>query len=80
MTVYVAVGVAVPAVPGFFGPFHAACWLALEGIGVEKAQAVAVGTAVHLVFWVSTTAVGALCLRAGGASLGEARTAVRSSE
>lgn len=80
MTVWVAAGVAVPSVPGFFGPYHAACWLALEAYGVPKATAVAVGTVAHLTFWTVTTGVGLLSLRVAGTSLREARSALRPTE
>lgn len=77
---WVAVAVALPSAPGFLGPYHAACWVALQPLGVPKEAAVALGTVSHAVFWVTVTATGLAVLRfrntrldetleAGGASL-----------
>lgn len=60
---WVGVAVALPSAPGFFGPYHAACWVALRPFGVSKEVAVALGTLAHAVFWVTTTAAGLLVLR-----------------
>ncbi|NNL84356.1 MAG: flippase-like domain-containing protein, partial [Myxococcales bacterium] len=76
LTVWVAAGVALPAAPGFVGPYHAACWLALKAYGVPKGTAVAVGTLAHGVFWIGTTLPGLVALWLRGdrldSSLGEA--------
>jgi uncharacterized membrane protein YbhN (UPF0104 family) len=69
--VYMAAAVALPAAPGFFGPYHAACRYALTPLGVPKELAVALGTLAHAVFWIGTSAIGLACLR-GGAQLREA--------
>jgi hypothetical protein len=69
--VFVGAAVALPSAPGFFGPYHAACWFALRPFGVEKESAVALGTLAHGVFWVSMTGLGLLVLRRRGASLEE---------
>ncbi len=77
---WVGAAVALPSAPGFFGPYHAACWVALQPLGVSKETAVALGTLSHAVFWVTMTAVGLIVLRfrrtgleetleAGGSSL-----------
>jgi hypothetical protein len=77
---WVALAVALPSAPGFFGPYHAACWVALQPLGVPKEAAVALGTLCHAVFWVTVTVTGLVVLRfrntrleetleAGGASL-----------
>jgi uncharacterized membrane protein YbhN (UPF0104 family) len=70
--VYVAAAVALPAAPGFFGPYHAACRLALTPLGVPKEQALALGTLSHAVFWMGITALGLLALRGGAVRLRDA--------
>ncbi len=60
--VAVGVAVAVPSAPGFFGPFHWACREALTRFGVSPELAVAVGTLVHAVFWVTVTTMGLVVL------------------
>lgn len=72
----IGMAVAIPSAPGFFGTYHAACKLALEPFGVSPETAVALGTLVHGVFWVTLTGLGLVVLRLGGISLsdlGEAR-------
>ena len=63
--------VAIPSAPGFFGTYHAACKLALEPFGVAPEAAVALGTLLHAVFWVTLTLLGLLVLRSSSTSLGE---------
>lgn len=70
--VYVAAAIALPAAPGFFGPYHAACRLALTPLGVPKELALALGTLAHAVFWMGTTALGLLALRGGAQRLRDA--------
>jgi uncharacterized membrane protein YbhN (UPF0104 family) len=60
---WIGVAVAVPSAPGFFGPYHAACWVALAPFGVPKEQAIALGTLAHAVFWLTTTGLGVAVLR-----------------
>lgn len=67
----VGMAVALPSAPGFFGPYHFACKLALEGFGIESETAVAVGTLVHAVFWLSLTGLGLIVLRVRRTSFGE---------
>jgi len=67
----VGVAVALPSAPGFFGLFHMACRFALVGLGVAPAAAVAAGTLLHGVMWVTLTAAGLLVLRVRHTSLGE---------
>jgi len=69
LLVWVGLAVALPSAPGFFGPYHAACWVALRPFGVAKEEAVALGTLAHVVFWVSMTATGLLVLRIRGERL-----------
>jgi len=69
---YVAAAVALPAAPGFFGPYHVACRYALTPLGVPKELAVALGTLAHAVFWIGTTSIGLACLRGGTQRLREA--------
>jgi uncharacterized membrane protein YbhN (UPF0104 family) len=70
--VYVAAAIALPAAPGFFGPYHAACRLALTPLGVPKELALALGTLSHAVFWMGMTALGLAALRGGTQRLREA--------
>jgi len=63
LLIWVGAAVALPSAPGFFGPYHAACWVALQPLGVPKETAVALGTLCHLVFWVTMTATGLAVLR-----------------
>jgi len=70
--VWVGAAVALPSAPGFLGPFHAACWVALRPFGVPKEMALALGTLTHAVFWVSLTALGLAVLRVRGGSLDQA--------
>ena len=67
--VYVAIAVAIPSAPGFFGVYHAACREALVPLGVAPETAIAMGTLAHLGMWVTFIATGLLCLRATGARL-----------
>jgi hypothetical protein len=64
LLMWVGAAVAIPSAPGFFGPYHAACWVALAPFGVPKEIAIALGTLAHGVFWITTTAAGLLVLRA----------------
>lgn len=59
----VGVAVALPSAPGFFGLFHYACRLALGRFGVAPEAAVAAGTLIHAVMWVSLTGLGLAVLR-----------------
>ncbi len=64
LLMWVGAAVAIPSAPGFFGPYHAACWVALAPFGVPKEVAIALGTLAHGVFWITTTATGLVVLRA----------------
>ena len=75
----VGMAVAIPSAPGFFGTYHAACKLALEPFGVPAETAVALGTLVHGVFWVTLTLTGFAVLRLGGSSLHELEQAPEAS-
>ena len=63
--------VALPSAPGFFGVYHSACRLALERFGFPAETAVAAGTLLHAVFWLTTSGLGLLALRGAGARLGD---------
>lgn len=67
----VGVAVAIPSAPGFFGVFHMACKFALVGLGVAPATAVAAGTLLHGVMWLTLTGLGLVVLRLRHTSLGE---------
>jgi uncharacterized protein (TIRG00374 family) len=76
----VGMAVAIPSAPGFFGTYHAACKLALEPFGVSPEVAVALGTLVHGVFWVTLTLLGLVVLRSRHTSWGEFEQAAEASE
>ena len=59
----VGMAVAIPSAPGFFGTYRAACKLALEPFGVAPEVAVALGTLLHGVFWITLTLLGFAVLR-----------------
>ncbi len=59
----VGIAIALPSAPGFFGPYHLAAREALARFGVGEAQALALGTLSHAVFWLVTSALGLLVLR-----------------
>jgi len=63
LLIWVGAAIALPSAPGFFGPYHAACWLALQPLGVLKETAVALGTLSHAVFWLTVTGTGLVVLR-----------------
>jgi len=63
LLIWVGAAVALPSAPGFFGPYHAACWVALGPLGVSKESAVALGTLSHAVFWLTVTGAGLVVLR-----------------
>jgi uncharacterized membrane protein YbhN (UPF0104 family) len=67
----IGVAVALPSAPGFFGIFHYACRLALVRSGVPPETAVAAGTLVHSVMWVTLSALGFLVLRSRRTTLAE---------
>ena len=60
----IGVAVALPSAPGFFGIFHWACKLALVRFGVAPGTAVAAGTLIHTVMWLTLTGMGLAVLRA----------------
>ncbi len=74
--VWVAAAVALPAAPGFFGPYHAACRFALAPLGVPKELALAMGTLAHGVFWIGTNLIGLAALRGATLHLREAVSGV----
>lgn len=67
----VGIAIAIPSAPGFFGPYHLAARAALTRFGVPEAQALAVGTLAHGIFWVTVTLLGLWVLRSRGTSLDE---------
>lgn len=67
----IGVAVALPSAPGFFGIFHYACRLALVRFGVSPETAVAAGTLIHSVMWLSLTLLGLAVLRLRRTSLAE---------
>jgi uncharacterized protein (TIRG00374 family) len=71
MLAAIGVAVAVPSTPGFVGPFHLAARVALQRFGVAPETAVACGTVIHAVMWVTITGLGLLVLRLRRTSLEE---------
>jgi uncharacterized protein (TIRG00374 family) len=69
--VFVALAVAAPSAPGFFGVFHFACREALHLFGVSRAVAVAYGTLVHITYWLPVTLIGTVVAAQTGARLAE---------
>lgn len=67
----IGVAVALPSAPGFFGIFHYACRVALVRWGVAPETAVAAGTLVHSVMWVTLSTLGFAALRSRRTSLAE---------
>jgi uncharacterized protein (TIRG00374 family) len=67
----IGVAVALPSAPGFFGLFHYACRFALERFGVPTETAVAAGTLIHIVMWVTLTTAGLAVLRIRRTTLSE---------
>jgi uncharacterized protein (TIRG00374 family) len=76
----VGMAVAIPSAPGFFGTYHAACKLALEPFGVDAETAVALGTLLHGVFWVTLTLLGIAVLRFRHTSWEELEQAAEATE
>jgi len=74
--VFVALAVAAPSAPGFFGVFHFACREALGLFGIARAEAVAYGTVVHLTYWVPVTVIGIVIAAGTGARMSELADAV----
>ncbi|MDJ0865346.1 MAG: lysylphosphatidylglycerol synthase transmembrane domain-containing protein [Myxococcota bacterium] len=67
----VGIAVAVPSAPGFFGPYHLAAREAMSRFGVSEESALALGTLAHVAFWLTTTGLGLVVLRARHTRLGE---------
>lgn len=67
----VGIAVALPSAPGFFGLYHSACRLVLERFGLAPEMAVALGTLLHAVFWVTLTVLGFAVLRARRTRFGD---------
>jgi uncharacterized protein (TIRG00374 family) len=67
----VGIAVALPSAPGFFGVYHSACRLVLVSFGLSPELAIALGTLLHAVFWVTLTTLGLIVLRVSHTSLGE---------
>lgn len=56
--IFVALAIAAPSAPGFFGVFHFACKESLRLFGVPREIAVAYGTVVHMTYWLPVTLLG----------------------
>lgn len=69
----IAVGVAIPSSPGFFGPFEAFAKIGLTIYGVPTGLAVVWAVGFHLLAFVPITAIGAAYLSRLGLSLGALR-------
>lgn len=69
----VAIGVAVPQAPGFFGGFEALCKLVLGLYAVGADRAIGFAIAVHMGWWVPITLIGLVLLARTSLSLRELR-------
>ena len=69
----VAIGVAIPSVPGFFGPFEYASWVGLGLYGVAKTGAVSFAVGIHLGWFLPITVIGLWTLARAKLSLGDLR-------
>lgn len=71
----IAIGVAIPAAPGFFGVFEAVATAALGFYGVPKDHAVSYAVVYHITTFVPITLLGLLALSRMRVGLRELRTA-----
>jgi hypothetical protein len=69
----IAIGVAIPSSPGFFGPFEAFAKEGLRLYGVPVAAAVTWAVAFHLLSFIPITAIGALYFARLGLSMSDVR-------
>jgi hypothetical protein len=69
----IAIGVAIPSSPGFFGPFEAFAKAGLQIYGVPVTQAVTWAVGFHLLTFIPITAMGAFYFSRLGLSLREMR-------
>jgi glycosyltransferase 2 family protein len=69
--IFVALAIAAPSAPGFFGVFHFACREALHLFAVPTAVAVAYGTVVHMTYWLPVTLIGGVVAAQTGARFAE---------
>jgi hypothetical protein len=77
----IAIGVAVPQAPGFFGVFEHFARIGLVGIyGVPADAAVSWAIGYHLMSYVPITVIGAWYFLRAGLSMGEISGAQRSAE
>lgn len=67
----VALGVAIPSSPGFFGPFEAFCRYTLALYSVPAPQAIGFAVGIHLGWWLPITVLGVAILARTGLSLRE---------
>ncbi len=71
----IAFGVALPSSPGFFGPFEAACRLALALYGVQAERAVSYAVGYHFATFIPITVLGLWSLSRAHLHLADLRTA-----
>jgi uncharacterized protein (TIRG00374 family) len=74
----IAIGVAIPSSPGFFGPFELAGKLGLGVFGVPDAQAVTWAVGFHVLSFIPITVIGAYYFARLGLSFTEIQTASES--
>lgn len=67
----IAMGVAVPSVPGFFGPFEAAAQIALAVYGVDASLAVTWAVGFHILSFIPITVMGAVYFARAGLTFDE---------
>jgi len=69
MLVITAIGIMVPAAPGYIGTLHLACVAGLALFSVGKALAIPFGWFFWAGQWIPVTLVGLWCLRREGLTL-----------
>jgi len=68
--VITALGISVPAGPGFIGNFHFFCALALSLFGIEKELAVSYAVLAHLNMMITFSVLGIVCMNLSGLKTG----------
>lgn len=71
----IVIGVSVPGLPGFFGPFEGAALVAVTQYGFDKAQATAWAVGYHVLTFIPITVIGLWYAARAGLSLGELKRA-----
>jgi uncharacterized protein (TIRG00374 family) len=75
----IAIGVALPSMPGFFGPFELAAKVALALYGIEESRAFSWAIGYHILSFIPITLIGAYYLTKMGGSISGLRPPTASS-